>query len=77
LPISNDMLHRRIHILSIIDDLHFGGDEYRLHAFAKSLDGHRFDHTVLTLMKEDRATGEKYGSMRDQYRQSGIRLMDS
>jgi glycosyltransferase involved in cell wall biosynthesis len=76
LPISNDMLHRRIHILSIIDDLHFGGDEYRLHAFAKSLDGHRFDHTVLTLMKEDRATGEKYGSMRDQYRQSGIRLMD-
>jgi len=70
------MSHRRIHILSIIDDIHFGGDEYRLHAFAQSLDRERFDHTVLTLMKEDRALGEKYGSMRDQYRQAGIRLMD-
>lgn len=70
------MSHRKIHILSIIDDLHFGGDEYRLHAFAQSLDRDRFDHTVLTLMKEDRAIGEKYGSMRDQYRQAGIRLMD-
>jgi glycosyltransferase involved in cell wall biosynthesis len=70
------MSHRRIHILSIIDDLHFGGDEYRLHAFAQSLDRERFDHTVLTLMKEDRAIGEKYGSMREQYRQAGIRLID-
>jgi L-malate glycosyltransferase len=70
------MSYRKIHILSVIDDLHFGGDEYRLHAFAQSLDRHRFDHTVLTLMKEDRAIGEKYGSLRDQYRQSGIRLMD-
>jgi len=76
LRISNDMSRRRIHILSVIDDLHFGGDEYRLHAFAKSLDRHRFQHTVLTLMKEDRAIGRKYGSMRDQYRQWGIRLID-
>jgi glycosyltransferase involved in cell wall biosynthesis len=70
------MSHRKIHILSVIDDLHFGGDEYRLRAFAKSLDKRHFDHTVLTLMKEDRAIGEKYGSMLDQYRQWGIRLMD-
>jgi glycosyltransferase involved in cell wall biosynthesis len=70
------MSRRRIHILSVIDDLFFGGDEYRLHAFGRSLDKGRFDHTVLTLMKEDRTIGEKYGSMRDQYRQSGIRLMD-
>jgi glycosyltransferase involved in cell wall biosynthesis len=76
LPISNDMSRRRIHILSIIDDLHFGGDEYRLKAFATSLDRERFDHSVLTLMKEDRGSGEKYGSMRDQYRQAGIRLID-
>lgn len=74
--ISNDMSHRKIHILSIIDDLHFGGDEYRLHAFATSLDRQRFDHSVLTLMKEERVVGEKYGSMRDQYRHSGIRLID-
>jgi len=70
------MSRRRIHILSVIDDLFFGGDEYRLHAFGRSLDKARFDHTVLTLMKEDRTMGDKFGSMRDQYRQSGIRLMD-
>src|SRR6202047_997799 len=76
LRISNDMSPRKIHILSVIDDLHFGGDEYRLYAFAKSLDKCRFDHTVLTLMKEDRTIGAKYGSMRDQYRQAGICLID-
>jgi glycosyltransferase involved in cell wall biosynthesis len=70
------MSRRKIHILSVIDDLHFGGDEYRLYAFAKSLDKCRFDHTVLTLMKEDHTTGVKYGSMRDQYREAGIRLSD-
>jgi glycosyltransferase involved in cell wall biosynthesis len=70
------MSHRKTHILSIIDDLHFGGDEYRLHAFAQWVDKSRFDHTVLTLMKEDRTIGAKYGSMRDQYRQTGIRLID-
>jgi hypothetical protein len=53
------MSHRKTHILSIIDDLHFGGDEYRLHAFAQWVDKSRFDHTVLTLMKEDRAIGAK------------------
>jgi glycosyltransferase involved in cell wall biosynthesis len=70
------MSRRRIHILSVIDDLHFGGDEYRLYTFAKSLDRCRFDHTVLTLMKADRTIGDKYGSMRGQYRQANIRLMD-
>jgi len=70
------MSRRRIHILSVIDDLHFGGDEYRLLAFARSLDRERFQHTVATLMKEDRVRGEKYGSMRDQYRKSKVRLID-
>jgi len=30
----------------------------------------------VTVVKEDRVLGEEYGSMRDQYRQSGIRLLD-
>jgi glycosyltransferase involved in cell wall biosynthesis len=67
---------RQIHILSVIDDLHFGGDEYRLHAFGSYLDRTRFRHSVATVVKEDRVLGEQYGSMRDQYRQSGIRLLD-
>jgi glycosyltransferase involved in cell wall biosynthesis len=73
---SSDTSRRRIHILSVIDYLHFGGDEYRLLAFAQSLDKLRFQHTVLTVMKEDRETGERYGSMREQYRRAGVRLLD-
>jgi len=69
-------LHRRIHILSVIDDLHFGGDEYRLLAFAQSLDKLRFRHTIVTLMREDRASGDRYGSMRAQYRRAGVGLLD-
>jgi glycosyltransferase involved in cell wall biosynthesis len=70
------MSSRRIHILSVIDDLFFGGDENRLHAFGRSVDKTQFGHTVLTLMKEDQTMGDRYGSMRDQFRRSGIRLMD-
>ena len=62
--------------LVLIDDLYFGGDEYRLHAFGSSVDKTRFSHTVLTLMKENPALGTQYGSMREIYRQSGIRLID-
>jgi hypothetical protein len=62
---SSDTPRRRIHILSVIDDLHFGGDEYRLLALAQSLNKHCFQHTVVTaLMKEDQETGERFGSMR-------------
>jgi len=67
---------QQIHILSVIDDLHFGGDEYRLHVFGSYLDRTRFRHSVATVVKEDRDLGEQYGSMRDQYLQSGIRLLD-
>ncbi len=71
-----DTSARRIHILSVIDDLHFGGDEYRLLAFAQWLDSLRFRHAVVTLMKEDLDTGKRFGSMREQYRQAGVRLLD-
>jgi glycosyltransferase involved in cell wall biosynthesis len=76
LRISSDTPYRRIHILSVIDDLHFGGDEYRLLAFARSLDKFRFRHTILTLMREDRANADRYGSMREQYRSVGVRVLE-
>jgi glycosyltransferase involved in cell wall biosynthesis len=75
-PISGVTSPRRIHILSVIDDLYFGGDEHRLHAFGTFVDRSRFRHTVVTVMKEDRTLGERHGSMRDMYRDSGIRLLD-
>src|SRR5215813_7449105 len=73
---SSTTTPRRIHILSVIDDLHFGGDEYRLLTFAQFLDTTRFQHTALTLMRENRESAERYGSMRDQYRAAGVRVID-
>jgi glycosyltransferase involved in cell wall biosynthesis len=73
---SSDTSHRPIHILSVIDDLPFGGDEYRLLAFAQSLDKNRFQHSVVTLMREDQEIAERYGSMRERYRRAGVRLLD-
>jgi glycosyltransferase involved in cell wall biosynthesis len=73
---SNDKLHGRIHVLSVVDHLHFGGDEYRLLAFAQSVDPCRFQHTVVTLLAEDQRTAERCGSMRQQYRHAGVRLID-
>jgi len=75
LHILSDTSHRRIHVLSVIDDLYFGGDEYRLLAFAQSLDKLHFRHTVFTLMREDQANAERYGSMREQYRRAGVRVL--
>jgi glycosyltransferase involved in cell wall biosynthesis len=40
------------------------------------LDKLRFQHTVLTLMKEDPQTAERYGSMREQYCRAGVRLLN-
>src|SRR5436309_15333801 len=76
LPTSSTTSPRRIHILSVIDDLHFGGDEYRLLTFAQTLDNSRFQHTVLTLMAEHSESDSQYGSMRDQYRAAGVRVLD-
>ena len=70
------MLRRRIHIISIIDDLHFGGDEYRLLTFAQTVDSSRFQHTVVTLMAAHPESDGQYGSMRNQYREAGVRVLD-
>jgi glycosyltransferase involved in cell wall biosynthesis len=73
---SIDTSPRRIHILSVFDDLGFGGDEYRLLAFAQSLDKLRFQHTVVTVVKTDLETGERHGFMKEQIRRAGVRLLD-
>ena len=40
---------RRIRVLSLIDNLHFGGDENRLLVFAQTIDRRRFDHLIVTV----------------------------
>jgi len=73
---STDTPRRRIHILTVVDDLGFGGDEFRLLAFSQSVDKSRFQHTIVSVMKADLETGERHGFMKEQFRRAGVRLLD-
>ena len=66
------MSARTIRVLSVINELVFGGDENRLLTLATSIDRERFDLRVLTLRRPNRALNAYYGSMREQYDAAGI-----
>jgi glycosyltransferase involved in cell wall biosynthesis len=62
----------RTRILSVIDDLGFGGDENRLLAFATSIDRERFEHEVVTLAAPHPSRVESW-AMHQHYEAAGIR----
>jgi glycosyltransferase involved in cell wall biosynthesis len=62
----------RLRILSVIDDLYFGGDEYRLLAFGQTLDRNRFDLTLATILRPDAEAHKQHGSLREEFVASGI-----
>ena len=64
----------KIRILSIFNELLFGGDENRLLTLAKSIDTDRFDLRVVTLRRPNPALNAYYGSMREQYSAAGIHV---
>jgi glycosyltransferase involved in cell wall biosynthesis len=66
---------RRIRILSLINNLHFGGDENRLLAFAQTVDRRRFDHLIVTISQEDADVDRRCGGMRQQYADAGVEII--
>jgi len=62
----------KLHILSVIDDLYFGGDEYRLLAFGRTLNRNQFDHTLVTIFSPDSDSEKRHGSLRRSFLESGI-----
>ena len=62
---------RPIRVLSVIDDLGFGGDENRLLSFATAVDRERFEHRVLTIQPPDSARPESW-AMYQQYLAAGL-----
>jgi glycosyltransferase involved in cell wall biosynthesis len=66
---------RRIRILSLIDNLHFGGDENRLLAFAQTIDRRRFDHQIVTISRANPEVDQHYGGMRQQYADAGVEII--
>jgi glycosyltransferase involved in cell wall biosynthesis len=66
---------KRIRVLSLINNLHFGGDENRLLAFAQTLDRRRFDHQIVTISPANPEVDRRYGGMRQQYLDAGVEII--
>jgi len=65
-----------INVLSVISELHFGGGENRLFNLARAIDPRCFRHTVVTLYAPQRAIESRFGSMRRQFFDAGVKLLD-
>src|SRR5262245_53233049 len=64
---------RRVRVLSVIDDLGFGGDENRLLSLASSIDPARFDHRVVTIQRADPSRRESW-AMHEHYCAAGLQV---
>jgi len=62
----------RVRVLSIIDDLGFGGDENRLLSFATTIDRERFEHRVVTIQPPHASRSESW-AMHRHYVAAGVR----
>ena len=69
-------MKRRIRVLSIVNDLAFGGDEHRTLSFALNVDRRRFDHQIAVIKAHNPQIDALYGSLRPEYEAAGIRLID-
>lgn len=65
---------KRLRILSVINELHFGGAEGRLLTLSKQIDRERFDHNVLTLKRVDSERERQFGSLRPYFAACNIAI---
>lgn len=66
-------MSRRVRVLSVIDDLGFGGDENRLLSLASTIDPARFDHRVVTIQRADPSRRESW-AMHEHYCAAGLQV---
>lgn len=69
-------MSRRVGVLSILNDLAYGGDEHRMLSFAQNVDRDRFDHYIAVIKRPDPAINAMYGSLRSEYAAAGIPLIE-
>ncbi|MGH8069846.1 MAG: glycosyltransferase [Candidatus Entotheonellia bacterium] len=69
-------MNRRIRLLSLIEDLSFGGDQARLLAFARTIDRNRFEHIVATIRPPAPGRDAAYGTMHQQYADAGVEVVN-
>lgn len=68
-------LRRKIRVVSVVDDLTFGGDEARLLAFAATVNRELVEHTVLAIQRAS-SLNEASSAMRAQFAATGIEIVD-
>jgi glycosyltransferase involved in cell wall biosynthesis len=66
----------RLRVLSVINALHFGGDESRLLSLSKTIDRAQFEHIVMTLKKPHPDLEAQSGSCRPYFAEAGIEVID-
>lgn len=64
-----------VHVVSVIDDLAFGGGDVRLLAFASSIDRRLIKHTVVTIQRAS-ASNAASTAMRRHFATAGIDIVD-
>jgi len=69
-------MKRRIRIVSLINELLFGGDENRLLSFSRTVNAEHFDHHVVCVKKPNHDFDSRNGTMRKLYADAGIHVTD-
>ncbi len=72
---ANGELNGKVRVLTVIDDLYFGGDEYRILNLCRHIDRDRFELVLLTTMRPDHRMGADCGSMRTHFADAGIDVL--
>ena len=71
-----EQMKRRVRVVSLINELLFGGDESRLLSFSRTVDASEFDHRVVCVKRPDRDFDSRNGTMRALYAGAGIPVLD-
>lgn len=69
-------MKRKVRVVSLINELLFGGDESRLLSFSRTVNAKEFDHRVVCVKRPDRDFDARNGTMRALYADAGISVVD-
>ncbi len=69
---KTNFAQRKLHVMSVTNELYIGGDENRLFQFATTIDRSRFEHTVICLKADDPNLDARWGTLRPRFAEAGI-----
>src|SRR3982750_4857994 len=69
-------MKRKVRVVSLINELLFGGDESRLLSFSRTVNTKEFDTRVVCVKRPDGDFDSRNGTMRSLYADAGIPVVD-